>query len=166
MSYTTIMKYISDELAGPSVFKEVNKLNFDYIPDELPNREEQLRKLARIFGQILKSNVSENVLIKGSVGTGKTVISKKFCEDFVKYAEQYSKTIETIRINCHQRNTDSSVLLKLVTHFQPSFPDRGFSVDEMLDAVRKHLKKKQCHLIIVLDGRESQNGRNLIPVFR
>jgi cell division control protein 6 len=159
------MRYISDELSGPTVFKDVKKLDFDYVPDDLQHRDDQLRKLARIFGQILKSNVSENVLIKGSVGTGKTAISKKFCEDFEKYAEQYSKSIETVRVNCHQRNTDSSVLLKLVTHFQPSFPDRGFSVDEMLDAVRKHLKKRQCHLIIVLDEVDvliKKSGSNLI----
>lgn len=159
------MKYISDELSGPSVFKDINKLDFDYVPDELPHRDEHLRKLARIFGQILKSNVSENVLIKGSVGTGKTAISKKFCDDFNQYAQQFGKAIETVRVNCHQRNTDSSVLLKLVTYFQPSFPDRGFSVDEMLDSVRKHLNKRKCHLIVVLDEVDvliKKSGSNLI----
>jgi cell division control protein 6 len=159
------MKYISDELSGPSVFKDVNKLDFDYVPKDLLHRDEHLRKLVRIFGQILKSNISENVLIKGSVGTGKTVISKKFCSDFSQYANQYGKALETVRVNCHQRNTDSSVLLKLVTHFQPSFPDRGFSVDEMLDAVRKHLKKRQCHMIVVLDEVDvliKKSGSNLI----
>jgi cell division control protein 6 len=147
------------------VFKDVKKLDFDYVPAELPHRDEELRKLARIFGQLIDSNISENVLIKGSVGTGKTAISKKFCEDFTKYAAQYNKAIETVRVNCHQRNTDSSVLLKIVTKFQPTFPDRGFSVDEMLDAVRKHLIKRKCDLIVVLDEVDvllKKSGSNLI----
>ena len=159
------MDYISAELGGPSVFKDINKLDFDFVPDELPNREEHLRKLVRIFGQILKSDISENVLIHGTVGTGKTAISKKFCTDFVKYARESGKAIETVRVNCHQRNSDSSVLLKIVTHFHPSFPDRGFSVDEMLDSIRKHLKKRKCHLIVVLDEVDvliKKSGSNLI----
>lgn len=159
------MKYISEELAGPTVFKAVDKLDFDYVPADLPHRDEQLRKLARIFGQIIKSNVSENVFIKGKVGTGKTAISKKFSVDFTKYATGLGKAIENVRVNCRRRNTDSSVLLKIVTHFQPSFPDRGFSVDEMLDSVRKHLTSRGCHLIVVLDEVDvliKKSGSNLI----
>ncbi len=159
------MDYIAQELSGPSVFKDVSKLDFDYVPDVLPNRDEHLRKLARIFGQILKSDISENVLIKGRVGTGKTAISKKFCDDFTKYAQDSGVAIEAVRVNCHQRNSDSSVMLKLVTHFQPSFPDRGFSVDEMMDSVRKHLQKRKCHLIVVLDEVDvllKKSGPNLI----
>ncbi len=159
------MKYISDELSKPSVIKDISKLDFDYVPGELPHRDEELRRLARIYGPLIKANISENVLIKGSVGTGKTAMSKKFCEDFTQYASQYNKAIETVRVNCHQRNTDSSVLLKIVSHFQPSFPDRGFSVDEMLDAVRKHLNKRKCQLIVVLDEVDvllKKSGSNLI----
>lgn len=90
------MRYISEELSGPTVFKAVEKLDFDYVPAELPNRNEQLRKLVRIFGQILKSNISENAFIKGNVGTGKTVMAKKFCIDFKKYSEdQYLFAAQT-----------------------------------------------------------------------
>ena len=159
------MRYISEELTGPTVFKALDKLDFDYVPAELPHRDEQLRKLARTFGQIIKSNISENVFITGRVGTGKTAISKKFAGDFSKYVLDLGKAIETVRVNCRRRNTDSSVLLKIVSHFQPSFPDRGFSVDEMLDAVRKHLNQRKCHLIVVLDEVDvliKKSGSNLV----
>ena len=159
------MKYISEELSGPTVFKAIEKLDFDYVPAELPHRDEQLRKLVRIFGQILKSNISENAFIKGNVGTGKTVMTKKFCMDFKKYSEDSGTALETVHVNCRRRNSDSSVLLKIVTHFQPSFPDRGFSVDEMLDSIRKHLSSRKCHLIVVLDEVDvliKKSGSNLI----
>ncbi|MCK5562050.1 MAG: orc1/cdc6 family replication initiation protein, partial [Thermoplasmata archaeon] len=45
------------------------------------------------------------------------------------------------------------------------FPDRGFSVDEMLDSLRKHLTKNKCHLIVVLDEVDvliKKSGSNLI----
>jgi cell division control protein 6 len=159
------MKYISEELSGPTVFKAIDKLDFDYVPKELPHRDEQLRKLARIFGQILTSNISENAFIKGNVGTGKTVMTKKFCADFKKYAQDSGVALETVHVNCRRRNTDSSVMLKIVTHFQESFPDRGFSVDEMLDSVRKHLSQRKCHLIVVLDEIDvlvKKSGSNLV----
>ncbi len=159
------MKYISEELRGPTVFKAVEKLDFDYVPNELPHRDEQLRNLARIFGQVLKSNISANAFIKGNVGTGKTVMTKKFCMDFKEYFQQSGKALETVHVNCRRRNSDSSVILKIVTHFQKSFPDRGFSVDEMLDAVRKHLNERKSHLIVVLDEVDvllKKSGSNII----
>ena len=114
------MKYISEELSGPTVFKDAAKLDFDYVPKELPHRDEQLRNLARIFGQVLKSSISVNAFVKGNVGTGKTVMTKKFCSDFKEYGVQSGAAIETVHVNCRRRNTDSSVMLKIVTHFQES----------------------------------------------
>ncbi len=159
------MRYISEELSGPTVFKAAEKLDFDYIPKDLPHRDDHLRKLVRIFGQILKSDISENAFLKGNVGTGKTVMAKKFCMDFKKYSQDSGKALETVHVNCRRRNTDSSVMLKIVSHFQPSFPDRGFSVDEMLDSLSKHLAKNKCHLIVVLDEVDvliKKSGSNII----
>jgi cell division control protein 6 len=126
------MKYIDDAFKRSSVFKDITKLDFDYVPKEIVHRDDHLRKLASIFKPVIASNVSQNVLITGSVGTGKTVMSKKFSNDFKEYALGMNKTIETIHVNCRRRKTDDSVLLKLVTHFQPAFPDRGFSTKKNL----------------------------------
>ena len=43
-----------------------------------------------------------------------------------------NKTIDYIFVNCRKRSTEAMVMLKIMTHFQKSFPDRGFSVGEML----------------------------------
>jgi cell division control protein 6 len=159
------MKYIDDAFKRSSVFKDITKLDFDYVPKEIVHRDDHLRKLASIFKPVIASNVSQNVLITGSVGTGKTVMSKKFSNDFKEYALGMNKTIETIHVNCRRRKTDDSVLLKLVTHFQPAFPDRGFSVDEKLDTLKKDLEKNNCQLIVVLDEADvliKKSGSNLI----
>lgn len=66
---------IEDELLSSSVIKNLNALDFDYVPEELINRDEQLRFLAQMFKPLL-SCVPQNVIIKGPVGTGKTVIAK------------------------------------------------------------------------------------------
>lgn len=161
------MDYI-DELRGKSIFKDIDKLSFDYVPKELPHREEELKKLARIFRTILTSNMTQNVLITGKVGTGKTVISKHFCSNFCKFALKNNKNVDYIFINCRKRSTESMVMLKIMSHFQKGFPDRGFSVGEMFEILAKNIEKRKTHLIIILDEVDSlikRSGSDLIYTF-
>ena len=118
---------IEDELMSSSVIKNLNALDFDYVPDEILHRDEPLRLLAQMFKPLL-SNISQNAIIKGPVGTGKTVIAKKFCSSLVTLARKQGKIIEYVHINCRKRSTDSMALLGILNHFDSRFPDRGFSV--------------------------------------
>ncbi len=136
---------------GKSVFKNYKALDFDFVPKELPHRDLQLKRLFTIFGPIVDSNVSQNAFITGPTGTGKTVLSKKFCMDFQDLARKGGKNVQFVLVNCRQRNTENSVMLRILTHFQPYFPDRGFSITEMMESLRKELEKEKAHLIVVLD---------------
>lgn len=129
------MGIIEDELMSSSVIKNSNALDFDYVPDELIHRDEQLRFLAQMFKPLL-SSVPQNVVIKGLVGTGKTVIAKKFCNSLVTLARKQGRIIEYVHINCRKRSTDAMVLLGILNHFDSRFPDRGFSIEEMLDVLK------------------------------
>jgi len=115
---------IEDELLSSSVIKNLNVLDFDYIPEELIHRDEQLRFLAQMFKPLL-SNVSQNVVIKGPVGTGKTVIAKKFCNSLTALARKQGKIIEYVHINCRKRSTDSMSLLGILNHFDSRFGSRN-----------------------------------------
>ena len=155
---------IEDELMSSSVIKDLNPLDFDYVPEELPHRDEQLRFLAQMFKPLL-SCVSQNVVIKGPVGTGKTVIVKKFCNSLVKLARKQGKIIEYVHINCRKRSTDAMSLLGILNHFDPRFPDRGFSIQEMLQVLRKQLQKRDVQLLVALDEADAlikKSGSNLI----
>ena len=155
---------IEDEMLSSSVVKNMNALDFDYIPEELPHRDEQLRFLAQMFKPAL-SCISQNVVIKGPVGTGKTVIAKKFCKSIVNIARKQGKIIEYVHINCRKRSTDAMALLGILNHFDSRFPDRGFSVQEMLEVLRKQLKKRDTQLLVVLDEADAllkKSGSNLI----
>ncbi|UCG70700.1 MAG: AAA family ATPase [Thermoplasmata archaeon] len=136
---------------GKSVFKNYKVLDFDYVPKDLPHRDSQLQRLFTIFGPIVDSNVSQNAFITGPTGSGKTVISKKFCMDFQDLARKARKNVQFVLVNCRQRNTENAVMLRVLTHFQPYFPDRGFSINEMMESLRKELEKEKAHLIVVLD---------------
>lgn len=145
---------IEDELFSSSVIKELHALDFDFIPDELPHRTEQLRKLAQMFKPLL-SGVSQNAVVRGPVGTGKTVITKKFCNSIASVARKQGKIIEYVHINCRKRSTDSMVLIGVLNHFDKRFPDRGFSVQEMLQILKKQLNRREAQLLLVLDEADA-----------
>ena len=136
---------------GKSVFKDQRTLSFDYVPPKLVHRDDQMKRLIMLFRPVLDSNFSQNAVLIGSVGTGKTATSKRFCIDLKEYGEKHQKAIDWTIVNCRQRNSESSVILQVVNHFQPNFPDRGFSITEMLRILRKDLEKRKVHLVIVLD---------------
>jgi len=136
---------------GKSVFKDQRTLSFDYVPQKLVHRDVQMKRLAMIYRPVAESNVSQNAVLIGSVGTGKTAIAKRFCMDLKEFGEKQQKAIDWTLVNCRHRNSESAVVLQIVNHFQPNFPDRGFSITEMLRVLRKDLEKRKMHLVVVLD---------------
>jgi len=155
---------VEDELFKSSIIKDVSYLDFDYIPKELPHRGPQLQMLARLFKPTL-SNVSQNGVLIGPVGTGKTVIAKTFCPKLVNAARSKNIFIEYVHINCRKRSTDAMALLGILNHFDPRFPDRGFSVQEMLEVLRKQLIRRNAQLFVVFDEADAllkKSGSDLI----
>ncbi len=139
------------ETIGKSVFKDQRTLSFDYVPQKLVHRESQMKRLIMLYRPVVESNFAQNAVLTGSVGTGKTATAKRFCMDLKDFAEKQQKAVDWVLVNCRQRNSESSVVLHVVNHFQPNFPDRGFSITEMLRILRKDLEKRKVHLLIVLD---------------
>lgn len=145
------MSIVESELGGPTVFKDLAKLDFDYVPAELPGRDDEIRFLARTFKGLTEGANRENVLIQGPVGTGKTAMAKLFVRDFANVLRRQGKNIETVDVNCRRRKTSGLAMLGILNHFDKNYPERGFSTGEMQRDLRKHLDRKDTHLIIILD---------------
>jgi cell division control protein 6 len=155
---------IEDELFSSSVIKDNHALDFDYVPGELPHRTEQLKKLAQMFKPLF-TGTSQNACVRGPVGTGKTAMIKYFCQSLVHIARKQGTILEYVHINCRKRSTNAMVLLGVLTHFDARFPDRGFSVQEMLQVLRTHLQRKEAQLLLVLDEVDAlikKDGSNLL----
>ena len=133
------------------IIKDGEKLSFDYIPKDLLHREEQIRRLSMLFRSVIDYGGSETAFLSGSVGTGKTVTAKRFCSDMAEYCYKHSVPMDYVVVNCRQRSTESGILLQMIRHFDPAFPDRGFSTPEMLRTFRGHVTKSGKRFVVVLD---------------
>lgn len=134
-----------------TIIKDGRKLSFDYVPEKLVHREEQMRRLETLFRPMITDGLSCSAFLTGSVGTGKTVTAKRFCEDMMRYCASNNKQMNQVFINCRIRNTEHGVLIQLLRHFDQGFPDRGFSADEMLRSLKKHIESGQRPFVVVLD---------------
>ncbi len=133
------------------IISDFSKLDFDYVPEKLVHRDGTMNQLFSMMKPMLEDGTSQRVAITGSVGTGKSSLAKRFCLDFKEWASGKGRRLEFVIVNCRSRNTPSAVLLKVLERFQTNFPDRGFSVTEMLEILRKDLSKGNVNLVIVLD---------------
>ncbi len=137
------------------IIKSPKKLSFDFVPDKLPHREEQQQNLFMLFRRVIESGVSQNVFLHGNVGTGKTASAKRFCMDYEDWAAAREKRVDYVFVNCRKRSNKSLILWKIISKFDSGFPDRGFSVGEMMEIIKRHIKKTGTHLFIILDEADA-----------
>jgi len=154
--------------AGRTVFKDQGKLSFDYLPETMPHREKQMQRLFQLFRPLLEANVPSNAFLYGPVGTGKTHLSRKFCNELVKRAQGTGRAMDHVLVNCRQRIGDDAVLLAILKSYDSRFPDRGFSISEKLNVLRTWLEKRNSNLVLTLDEVDAllkKSGSNLIYTF-
>ncbi|MGI5964579.1 MAG: Cdc6/Cdc18 family protein [Candidatus Methanomethylophilaceae archaeon] len=147
-----------------AVIRNPEKLSFGYVPEKLVHREEQMSLLERYFRPLAESGKPCYAFLTGSVGTGKTATATRFCENMSAHCARSGKPVNYVIVNCRNRNTESGILLELVRYFDKGFPDRGFSPDEMLRNLGRHIQNSSS-LVVVLDEADMllrKNGINLI----
>ena len=145
---------IRETLSKPSIFKSEEPLSLEFIPAKLPHRENQLKFLAELFRSVIDrpGTTSPKVLITGDIGTGKTVLVTRFGTDMARTAKTLKLNIRYIHINCREYRGSLFMILKRVLQtFNPSFPQRGFSSEELLQILLDQLEDKNLHIILALD---------------
>lgn len=159
--------YVEDELGKTSVFKSEKYLSIDYVPENLPHRETELRTLAQSFKTMIVSpgQTSQKFIIQGPVGTGKTAVTKRFSEQLVQAAARRKIRLRKIHINCRVNKSEYLVYLKILRSFKPNFPRRGHSPEEVLQMIIEVLDAEDRYLLLILDELDyfiKQKGVDII----
>lgn len=129
------------------VFREERALLPDYLPDQLPGRERQMRELVYCLQPAGENKQPEHALLFGPPGTGKTSVSR-----FVlKQLSEYSQRPLPVYINCWESPSRFAVLSFLAAAIGEPMPRRGIAADEILSRVFEIVKKEERIPIVVLD---------------
>jgi cell division control protein 6 len=101
------------------------------------------------------------------MGTGKTVLSKRFGDDFTRYAQKKKLNVTYIHVNCREEGSFFNILKNIIIrNFEKEFPHRGYSSQELLEKLIRILDRRNLYTIITLDELESlirKEGAN--PLF-
>jgi cell division control protein 6 len=141
-----------------SVFKDESKLDINYVPSQLLHRKLQLNLLNQFFRFTVENpgRMTQRALIIGNIGTGKTVLSQHFGLNLVKEAKQRNINLNYIHINCREcKGSLFMILQRTIMKFYPNYPRRGYSAEELLQAIMQILDEKDAYLILTLDELES-----------
>ncbi len=136
------------------VFKDEAKLDINYVPTTLPHRETEHRLLMEFFDFLLRfpERMSQRVIITGDVGTGKTALSQRFGKDITLEANKSGMKLRYVHVNCREyRGKLRLILQHAVAVFQPTFPKRGYSAEEVLSTLLQTLDEESTHIILALD---------------
>jgi len=137
-----------------SVFKDESKLDINYVPTRLPHRETQLKLLSQFFRFALEtpSKMTQRVLVVGKVGTGKTVLTQLFGQNIIREAERRGINLHYVHVNCREcKGSLFMILQRVVLKFHPTYPRRGYSAQELLQALMQVLDDQKAYLILTLD---------------
>ena len=147
------------------IIKDGTKLNFDYVPDTIVCRQEQQKELENFFAPMVNYGNPSSAFLTGGVGTGKTVTAKRFCADMQRYLQQKGGMMTTVYVNCRIKNSEYATVLEILRSYDPMFPGRGFSIEQMMVSIRKHIEKDACPVVIILDEVDvllGKNGKDII----
>jgi cell division control protein 6 len=152
---------------GINLIKNRKTLTIDYVPEKLPFRDEESKTIAQVLSVILKNGKPSNLLVFGKPGTGKTAVVKNVINRLKKKTIEYGIEITVTIVNAKTANTSYKVLYdiaedmginkidkKLKVHFT------GLSMGEATVRILEYIKKKNLHVILVIDEIDSLVDRN------
>ncbi len=140
------------EVFKKSVFRDEQTLALSYVPEKLPHRTDELKRLIHnfrsLFGQGTSSPV--NVLILGKGGIGKTALAKYFAKGIRLTGRNNNVKIYTEYFNCVNYRTKSAILREVLSNYCYQ-TGKGYSDDETLKQIQSYLEREKAYLLLTLD---------------
>lgn len=122
---------------GESLFKNEDALDYEFVPKELPFRENQQHRLADCIKPLLQGRNGRNAFVYGPPGIGKTAATRWV----LKELEETTDDIHTLYINCWQKNTTFKIFAELCHLLGYKFTQNK-NTEDLLNVVKNYTIKK------------------------
>ncbi len=129
---------IKDFLASnETIFMNDIALSYDFIPKEIPHRENENHYIATCVQPLLNNRNGKNLFIFGAPGIGKTLAVKSVFREL----NETTDDIINIYINCWKHNTSYKIILEICNLINYKFIGDK-STDELMNVIKPLLNKK------------------------
>lgn len=148
------MSFIDDifeRAAKSKVFKRREVLMPDYVPEVLPHRESEIRRLATTLATALRGERPNNVFIYGLTGTGKTAVTRYVLRRLEEKAGEAGVLVAGVYVNSRHRDTPYRILADIAEAAGARIPFTGLSTGEVFSRLVNSLRSRSGVYIIVLD---------------
>jgi len=143
-----IIDDILSSLKKSVIFRKREILLPDYVPEELPHRETQIKRLVEILSPIMRGEKPNNIFIYGLTGTGKTAVTKFVLKNL---EERLSSLFVYVYINTRQVDTPYRILADILESLGSRVPFTGISTAELYRRFLKKVSEIKPIVIVVLD---------------
>lgn len=143
-----IIDQVLSSLGKGKIFKARELLLPDYVPETLPHRENQIRKLVEIMSPLVRSEKPSNIFIYGLTGTGKTAVTKFVLKNLYK---RFPSNFTYVYVNARQSDTPYRILADILESLNSKVPFTGLSTAELFRRLLKKLNDIDSIVVIVLD---------------
>lgn len=139
---------------GRRLFTHRELLSPDYVPPQLPFRDDQINAVAEVLGPILHGSKPSNLLLYGKTGTGKTAVAKKVLE---RLETEANGTLAVAYVNTREANTEYRTLADFANTKSLDLPEEqriphtGLAIGEVVKRAFNQIKAKGLHVVLVLD---------------
>jgi len=162
-----IDRFYKNYLKGPNIFRKRDALDPSYVPDELPHRDKEIRKVAEFTACALKGDTPPNFLCYGPTGTGKTAtiryVSQKLAQQTLTPQPWW------IYINCSVVSTPYRILAHIYNTItgKEKIPPTGLPKDiifkKLLGLMDQMIGNGICFLVLdEIDMIAEKKGGNEI----
>ncbi len=133
------------------IFRSREILLPDYVPEELPHREREIKRVALSLAPALRGEKPNNIFIYGLTGTGKTAVVKHVLRKLKDTAVDIGVSVSPIYVNVRHRDTPYRVLVDIADGIGLRVPFTGLSTGEVYYRIVRALSKLRGIYIIILD---------------
>lgn len=134
------MSIFNDMLkSDESLFADAVALDYDFLPKIIPHREKEQRQIALCMKPLFAERNGKNAFLFGPPGIGKTAAVRHLFREL----NEETDDIDTIYVNCWQKNTSYKILLEVCNQLGYKFVHNK-KTDELFEVAKKYLNKKSA----------------------